>query len=149
MAQRVRDGQPDPLGGLGPCSASASGFAYNAIYSANNTGDAFDFEHCSVTAEEISCRSDSDGGYTAGFMFWGYGTYGDCSVDVTTLDSFGIEAATAGFTYDFSPIPLPTEAISTVKWTAARSAQPALPPPIPTPHTPPKSPDSLEPPLWR
>ena len=87
----------------GPCSASASGFAYNAIYSANNTGDAFDFEHCSVTAEEISCRSDSDGGYTAGFMFWGYGTYGDCSVDVTTLDSFGAEAATAGFTYDFSP----------------------------------------------
>ena len=87
----------------GSCSASASGFAYNAIYSANKTGDAFDFDQCSVTAAEISSRSEDDSSYTAGFMFWGYGTYRNCSVEATALDSSGIEAATAGFSYRFSP----------------------------------------------
>ena len=87
----------------GTCMAAACGFAYNSIYSANKTGEPFDFENCSVTTAELSAQSALDSAYAAGFMFWGYGTYLDCAANVGNLTSLGAEAASAGFTYDFSP----------------------------------------------
>ena len=85
------------------CSAYAAGFTYQPYHSGNNTGDAFDYDGCTVTAEEISAIAQEGGGYVGGFMFWGYGTYQTCAVEVDLLESRGLEAATAGFVYRFSP----------------------------------------------
>ena len=87
----------------GYTSSYAVGFAYQTKHSGNETEDDFDYTDCTVKAESISADSNGDGGYVAGFMFWGYATYLDCKVTVDLIESSGLEAASVGFVYRFSP----------------------------------------------
>ena len=87
----------------GYTSSYAVGFAYQTKHSGNETEDDFDYTDCTVKAESISADSNGDGGYAAGFMFWGYATYLDCKVTVDLIESSGLEAASVGFVYRFSP----------------------------------------------
>lgn len=87
----------------GSDSAAAIGLIYQPLDSWNTSGDAFDYENCSVSVQTISAVSPGDGAYAMGLMQWGYGSAKDCSVQADVISSQGTQALSAGLMRRFSP----------------------------------------------